>query len=187
VTRKACKPTLHSLSLLTITPRSLPGQYHYDLELAAWGEVGISFGPPPAHIGHWRGAATKTLLIVKSAVEMLAGLALVAFPSMAVYGLLGTQLVEPAGLTLGRIAGVALFSIGIACWLARNDSQNRAALGLVMGLLFYDVTVVLILLSAHFRVGLVSIALWPAVALHSGLGVWSFFCIRKAMRLAVAG
>ena len=101
--------------------------------------------------------------------------------------MLGTQLVEPAGVTLGRIAGVALFSLGIACGLARNDSQNRAARGLVMGLLFYDACVVLILLSVDFRVGLVGIALWPAVALHSGLGVWSFFCLRKAMRLAVAG
>jgi hypothetical protein len=111
-------------------------------------------------------------------VETLAGLALVIVPSTAISILAGQRLAVPAGFVLGRIGGVALLSLGIACWLARNETQNRAAIGLIWALLFYDVSVVLILLSAHFELGLLGIGLWPAVALHSGLAVWSSLRLR---------
>jgi hypothetical protein len=118
---------------------------------------------------------------VKSAAEALAGLALMAFPSMAVFFLTGQRLDGPSGVVLGRIAGVALLALGISCWEARKESQNRAAIGLIFALLIYDISVVLILLYARFASGLLGIGLWPAVALHSGLGIWSLLCLRKAM------
>ncbi|HKM67912.1 MAG TPA: hypothetical protein VJX70_12160 [Candidatus Acidoferrum sp.] len=120
-------------------------------------------------------------MIVKAGVEALAGLGLMAFPSLAVFFLTGQRIDEPAGVVLGRIGGVALLALGISCWLARKESQNRAAIGLILALLVYDVSVVLILLAAHFTTGLLGIALWPAVALHSTLGVWSLLCLREAM------
>jgi hypothetical protein len=129
----------------------------------------------------------KTLLIAKSAVEVLAGLALALFPSMSVSLLLGSPLDVPVGTVLGRIAGVALLTLGIACWLARNDSQSPAAAGLIVALLFYDAAVVVILLSARFALGLSGIGLWPAVVLHSGLGIWSLLCLRKRTRWVLQG
>ena len=101
---------------------------------------------------------------------------------MLVFLLFGLRMSEPAGNALARIAGVALLTLGISCWLAREDSQCRAARGLIVALLFYDLGVVLTLLFAHFRVGLLSVGLWPAIALHSGLGVWSSFCLRRKPR-----
>lgn len=122
----------------------------------------------------------KTLLIAKSAVEALAGLALALLPALVVPLLLGSSLVAPAGTVIARMAGAALLTMGIACWLARNDSQSRAAIGLIVALLLYDAAVVVILLLARFAMGMLGIALWPAVVLHSGLGVWSLSCLKKS-------
>ncbi len=121
----------------------------------------------------------KLLFIVKFAVEMLAGLALVAVPSMTASLLIGRPFTEPTGLVLGRIAGIALLALGIACWGARNESQSRTTIGLIWALLFYDLSVVLTLVSAHAGIAVLGIGLWPAVVLHSGLGVWSVLCLRK--------
>jgi hypothetical protein len=53
--------------------------------------------------------------------------------------------------------------------LTRHDSQSRAAIGLVVALLFYDSAVVVIFLFARLGAGLSGIGLGPAVVLHSGL------------------
>jgi len=123
--------------------------------------------------------------MVKSVVEILAGLALVAVPSVAVSLVLGQPLTEPVGVVLGRIAGAAVLALGIACWLAKNGGQNRTTIGLIWALLFYDFSFVLILLSAHVRIALDGIGLWLVVALHSGLGVWSTLCLSKMKQQAV--
>ncbi len=128
----------------------------------------------------------KTLLIVKSVVEVFVGLALLGAPSLVVSILVGPQLTEPAAIAIARVAGVALLAIGISCWLARKDSHRPAARGLIVGLLVYDVSVILILLAARFATGLVGIGLWPAVILHSVLAIWSFLCLRKPDPSAVA-
>ena len=119
----------------------------------------------------------KTLLVVKSAVELMAGLVLALFPSMVVSLLLGSSLEESAGIVVCRIGGTALLTLGIACWLARNDSQSLAATGLVFALLFYDIAIVVTLISAHFGFRLSGIGLWPGVVLHAGLGLWSLLCL----------
>jgi hypothetical protein len=94
---------------------------------------------------------------------------------------------EPGGYVLGRFAGVALVALGISCWLARNESQSRAALGLIGGLLFYDVGVTLILLAEYFGHGAIGLALWPAVAVHSALAIWSLLCLRNLRQRASLG
>jgi hypothetical protein len=123
----------------------------------------------------------KSLFIAKSAVEVLAGLALAGVPSTAVFFLLGVPLDGAAATALGRIAGAALIALGIGCWLAHYDSQSRAARGLVVGTLFYDAGAVTVLLFARFAEGLSGIALWPGVALHSVLGIWCLVCLGKGV------
>jgi hypothetical protein len=173
------------LSLLTITGRLRVSHHDNDLESVALRARGVSLSNP-LHLKQQKGATTKTLLTVKGALEAAVGIALLAFPSLVVSVLVGQRINDPAGLAVGRIAGAALLAFGIACWLARTESETRAATGLVIGLLFYDACVVAILLSAHFRSGLTGIGNWPAIALHSGLGVWSVLCLKNAKQWRVS-
>jgi len=69
----------------------------------------------------------KKLLIVTAMIEIGVGLALLAFPSLLATLLLGSSLDTPAALTVARLAGGALLSLGVACWLARHDGQSRDA------------------------------------------------------------
>jgi hypothetical protein len=128
----------------------------------------------------------KRLLIVKSAVEILAGLAFALFPGSLFVILLGTPL-ELGGLFAFRMFGAAIFAIGLACWLARDDSEGRTARGLVFSMLLYDAAFVAILLSARLGARLSGIGLWPVVILHSGLGIASLFTLKKGSTAIRAG
>jgi hypothetical protein len=110
---------------------------------------------------------------------MITGLALVLSPSIVVSVLLGTALDASVGTVVARIGGAALVAIGIACWLARNDSQSPAATGLIVATLFYDASVVVILFWASLGVRLSGVGLWPAVVVHAGLGGWCLVCLSK--------
>jgi len=120
----------------------------------------------------------KALLIVKCAVEVLAGLAFVLLPGAMFALLLGATLDAP-GTYAFRMFGTAVFAIGLACWLARDDSESAAARALIVALLIYDFAFAAILLAADFGAGLSGIALWPVVTLHSALGIYSLLCLRK--------
>ncbi|MGA9584295.1 MAG: hypothetical protein WBQ95_03145 [Terracidiphilus sp.] len=122
----------------------------------------------------------KTLLSVKSFVEVVAGLALLLVPSTVVFLALGVPLERPGGLILARLGGVILLALGVACWQARNHSESRRAMKLIVALLVYDVSVVVLLLVARLAAQMSGIILWPAVVLHSALGVWSLLCLRRA-------
>jgi amino acid permease len=92
------------------------------------------------------------LLLTPSLVELLLG---------AVPGTL-------AGMTVSRLAGVALLALAVACWLAREDAAGRAAKGLVAAMLFYNIAVVAILVLAWTNSGLFGIAFWPGSWLTRG-------------------
>jgi hypothetical protein len=124
----------------------------------------------------------KTLQTVTAVIELGAGLALLCFPSMAVALLLGSPLDTLTALTVARVGGSGLLSLGVACWLARGDSLSRAARGLVAAVLLYDVAAVAILAFAGIGFGLHGVALWPAVVLHAVMTVWCVACLRRLQR-----
>ncbi len=121
----------------------------------------------------------KILLGATAAVELGAGVALMGFPSVAVKLLFGSPLDDPAAMALGRLAGAALFTLGIACWLARGDAQSRAARGLVAAMTFYNLAAVAVFMFAGLGAGLAGIALWPAVILHAAMAVWCVTCLLR--------
>jgi Kef-type K+ transport system membrane component KefB len=120
-----------------------------------------------------------TILQIASAlIELGAGLALLCCPSAAATLLIGAPLDGPAALTVARVCGAGLFALGVACWLARGDTQSRAARGLIAAMLFYDVAVAAVLAFAAIGLGLHGVALWPAVVLHGVMSVWCVACLR---------
>ena len=115
----------------------------------------------------------KRLLIVTAVMELGTGLALLCCPSPAVALLLGSPLDTPAAVALGRVAGAALLALGVACWLAKHDTRSRAARGLIVAMLLYNLGAVTILGAAGIWSHPVGVALWPAVILHAGMTFWS--------------
>lgn len=121
----------------------------------------------------------KTLLLVTAVIEAGTGLALVISPAVPASLLFGTALDTPVALTVGRVAGAALLSLGVACWQARHDGQSRAANGLVAAMLLYNTAVVALLAAAAIGSGLVGVGLWPGVFLHMAMAVWCIACSRR--------
>lgn len=118
-------------------------------------------------------------MIVTAISEGLTGLALLIVPSLVFQILLGVESVSAEGLVVGRIAGAALVAIGVVCWFAQNELAGRAQMGVLTGVLVYDVSAAGLLGYAALSVGLQGIALWPAVALHLALGIWCLGCLFK--------
>ena len=121
---------------------------------------------------------SKLLLLTTAVVELGTGLALLIAPSWVVELLLGEGLSSPQSLVLGRITGVALVSISVACSLAsfRGLSGGR---GLTGSMLFYNLAVPGLLARAAFADGLRGIAIWPACALHIVLAIWCAICLQR--------
>src|SRR6266545_7385250 len=119
----------------------------------------------------------KYLFIVTALIEVGAGLTLAIVPSVAAALLFGARINAMIEMTLARLVGGALFALGTACWLARDDEHSHAARGVIVAMLIYNLAAVAVLTYAGFGSGLVSPALWPAVALHAALAVWCVACL----------
>jgi hypothetical protein len=122
----------------------------------------------------------KNLLTVTAVIETGTGLALIAFPSMLATILLGSSLDVPAAITIARIAGVAIFALGTVCGLNRNDSQDKAARGLVTALAIYNFGAAIVLIYAGLGLGLSCIGLWSVVIVHTLMCVW---CVLELLKI----
>lgn len=130
------------------------------------------------------GANSKLLLSVTGLIEAATGLALLLAPAFLVQVLLGAAPDTPAGTTAARVAGAAVLSLAVACWLGRDDVAGKAAKGLVTAMLFYNFAVVATLVLEWLRHGTSGIAFWPVVAGHIALGVWCVACGLASNRIA---
>jgi hypothetical protein len=109
----------------------------------------------------------KKLLALAAVLEAATGLALMIHPPLVTRLLLGDG-VSGAGMALGRVAGLALLSLGLACWPGRESASNTPAL---RALLTYNLLATLYL--AYLGIGGLSVGsmLWPAVVLHAVLTI----------------
>jgi hypothetical protein len=112
------------------------------------------------------GRGSSHLIVALGAlVEVATGLAFIVDPAPLVDWLLGATLT--AGLApLARVVGVALVSLGVACWPGRSGGG-----GGLLGLLLYNLAIAayLTLLRTLDHAG--GRLLWPAVALHAVLAL----------------
>ena len=118
------------------------------------------------------------LLKLTAIIEAATGLGLVAVPALVVRLLLGGE-ISGASVSLGHVTGVALLALGVACWFASYDVQNRAARGLVTAMVLYNLGAVLILGAAGLQSQPAGIALWPAATLHAVMGTWCVASLRR--------
>lgn len=95
--------------------------------------------------------------------EVATGLALAVAPSLVAPLLLGTEL-SGVAVVVGRVAGISLLSLGIACW--PDKEPTRTALG---GMVTYGLLLTLYLAYLGSRGEWVGPLLWPGVALHAVL------------------
>jgi hypothetical protein len=122
----------------------------------------------------------KLFLSVTAFVEIPTGLCLLILPAVPLALLLGIDHAPEDALFVGRLAGAALLAIGVASWIARNDSRTPAELGLLTGILVYNTTATLLLAHAGAALKMVGVLLLPAVGLHAILAVWCFVCLLPA-------
>ena len=109
----------------------------------------------------------KTLLIICSATEAATGLALIIIPSIVTQLLLGVA-VNGNALTVSRLAGMCLISLGIACWPGQIFNQPLRAMS------FYNLLVAFFFIYIGLSSSLVGILLWPVALLHLGFAVVLF-------------
>jgi hypothetical protein len=117
------------------------------------------------------------LLIVTALVEVGAGLFLLFLPSIPFALLLDVSSASPEAIFIARIFGAALLAIGVASYLARNDQNGPAQLGVLTGVLIYDAAAAILLAYAGLVLKMVGIALWPAVGLHMAFAAWCLVCL----------
>jgi hypothetical protein len=112
----------------------------------------------------------RQLLALAAALECLTGVAAIVIPGIVIALLLG---VEPssAALMTGRLLGVALLSLGVACWYATTDKGGSARTGTLRAITLYNAGVGLLLVvfaATGMATGLLA---WIAGILHLGLAV----------------
>jgi len=120
----------------------------------------------------------KTLLSLTAILEGTTGLALLFAPALVVSILLGSSLVEPSGILVGRLTGLALISLTIICWLYRGEEYHAG--GVVKVLLFYNVATTVLLVYAGAS-GFPGLAIWPVSLLHAGMAIW---CMKVLWKVA---
>ena len=122
----------------------------------------------------------KNVLTMTAVLEVGAGLLLLVLPSLAATLLFGSSLDTPAGLAVVRVAGAALLTIGVACWLARQDGQSQAARGLVGALVLYNAAIITLSVYAGIGLGLSSNGLWPSALIHAAMTIWCVISLLKS-------
>src|SRR5262249_31387017 len=70
----------------------------------------------------------------------------------------------PAGHALGRISGVALLALAIACW--PRSTRIEGSLAAIQALLLFSALTTACLLDFGIRGNLIGMLLWPAAATH---------------------
>jgi len=120
---------------------------------------------------------TGTILKLSSGIELATGIALIATPLTLARLIFGVQFPGDVA-ALGRLAGIALFSLGVACWPA----DCVTAWPSVRALFIYNLIVALYLAYVGVATRLVGYLLWPACILHLVLAVFLAVAFARGIR-----
>ncbi len=114
----------------------------------------------------------KKILMLAALAEAGTGLLLLAYPPIVVRLLFDAEIVG-AGVTMSRLAGIALIGLGVACW---PGTDTRWPLN---GMVTYSGLAMLYLVGIGVHGEVVGLLLWPAVAVHAILVVLLVGALRR--------
>ena len=110
----------------------------------------------------------RRVLAAAAVLEIVTGLVLIIDPIVVVRLLLGAD-VSGQRTPLGRVAGIALLALGLACW--PGDQTANGGGPAFRAMLTYNVLITLYLAYLGIVGHLAGLLLWPAVAVHAALTV----------------
>ncbi len=106
----------------------------------------------------------RKILAFASIVEVGTGLALLVDPQIVVALLVGPS-TPVEEIPMGRLPGIAILALGLACW--PNGGHAERGSPALRGMLVYNALIALFLIYL-FKIGhLGGVLLWPGVALHA--------------------
>jgi hypothetical protein len=108
--------------------------------------------------------STNKLLAFAAIAEVATGVALMLVPSLVGRLLLGTELAGVA-VVIGRVTGIALSALGIACWPGLGLGRAYC------GMLTYSALATLYLAGVGLAGEFAGKLLWPAVVLHAAITI----------------
>jgi len=123
----------------------------------------------------------RLFLLISAVGELTIGVALMTVPEMLVTILVGAPLETHGGVFVARLAGAALLALGIICLLGSLDTGSRAARGIAVGMLFYNVAAAGLLIFARFGAEMSGVGLLPAAVIHVVLAVFCVICVRSSL------
>jgi hypothetical protein len=110
----------------------------------------------------------KVWVAVAARFEVLVGVALFANPSLLTWLLFASDLTQP-GQEMGRVAGLALLGLALACLPRPGAGETSTAT--IEGLLLLSVLVTAYLVYLGLSTASVGVLLWPAAATHVALAI----------------
>jgi hypothetical protein len=107
----------------------------------------------------------RTVLGVAAAIEAVTGLVMILFPHALTRLLLGAD-ATGLNIVIGLVAGIALLSLGLVCWMGRQEEYGGWA---PFAMLTYNLLVTIYLAFVGIGTEFVGVLLWPAAAIHAAL------------------
>ena len=121
----------------------------------------------------------RNILAFAALVEGATGLALITDPAIVIALLLGAG--EPGlGITIGRFLGIALLTLGLACWPSRRYAAGDSKT--LQAMLAYNLLAALFLAYVSTVGHLGGLLLWPCVIEHAAVGLLLLWTWRTQRR-----
>ena len=129
-----------------------------------------------------QGKATwqRTVLLVAAWFEIIVGVSFVLALN-AQSQLLFRETLEGPGAAFGRLSGLALIALGVACLPSRVEETRQ-----VRVLLFYNIGASILFAWIGVTTTSWGVVLWPVVILHAVLAIVLALSLRRGSRVTVA-
>ncbi len=121
----------------------------------------------------------RLFFITSTIVELPIGLLLLIIPAFISHQLLGVETSSVFENTIARVAGVAITSLAISCWLSRNNTKIDSQRPVIAAMLFYNLAVAILLINYWIAAGS-TLLLIVAIVVHLLLFVACLYLFNRS-------